>query len=55
MRYGTTRRLAAAAFAAGALLLGACEGEGDVTQDPQGPAENAPGTQGPQASPTTDE
>lgn len=55
MTYGTRRRMAAAVFAAATLLLGACEGEGDVTQDPQGPAENAPGTQGPQASPTTDE
>jgi hypothetical protein len=33
------------------FTLGAC-GEGSVSQDPQGPADQAPGTQGPEASPT---
>ena len=55
MRHRTTRRLAAAIFAAGALLLGACDGADDVSQDPQGPAENAPGTEAPDPSPTTEE
>lgn len=46
------RRVIVATIAAGVLFLGACEGGEDVPQDPQGPAENAPGTQGPQATPT---
>ena len=51
MRHRTTRRFAAATFAVGAPLLGARDGADDVSQDPQGPAENAPGTEVPDAFP----
>lgn len=53
MREAKSRRLAAAAAIVAMLFVGACEGEGGVSEDPQGPADNAPGTQGPQPSPTT--
>lgn len=49
-----TRRTLAALLAVGAIFVGACDGdttEGDVDADPQGPAENAPGTDAPLVSP----
>ncbi len=49
-----TRKGLAAARAVGALFIGACDGdttEGDIEGDPQGPAENAPGTDAPLVSP----
>ena len=55
MHEGKNRRRLAALLAAGMLFVGACEGEGDVSEDPQGPAEQAPGTEGPQVSPNEDE
>lgn len=55
MDQGKNRRGMAAFLAAGMLFVGACEGEGGVSEDPQGPAEQAPGTEGPQPSPNEDE
>lgn len=49
------RRVLAAVLAAGMLFVGGCDNEGGVSEDPQGPAEQAPGTEGPQASPNEDE
>ena len=50
----TTRRLSATLMAAALLTLGACDTDPaeSVPEDPQGPAEQAPGTEGPDASPT---
>jgi hypothetical protein len=48
------RPLAALGMALSLLTLEACDG-GSVSQDPQGPAEQAPGTEGPQVSPTEED
>lgn len=50
----TKRRLAASVMAASLLSLAGCDSEPaeTVDPDPQGPAEQAPGTKGPQATPT---
>lgn len=48
----TKRRALVAAIASALLFVGACDDGDTIPQDPQGPATNAPGTQGPQPTPT---
>ena len=52
MGTGKSRRLAVAIGIVAMLFSGACNSEPGVSEDPQGPAENAPGTEGPQPTPS---